>query len=53
MKSKDLDLMFLPPYIFSNILTIKNNLDDLCLVACKWSSDEHPQFCNGCCLTTK
>jgi hypothetical protein len=39
MKSKDLDLMFLPPYIFSNILTIKNSLDDLCLVACKLSND--------------
>ncbi len=27
--------MFSPPYIFLNILTIKNSLDDLCLVACK------------------
>jgi hypothetical protein len=39
MQSKNLDLMILPLYIFSNILTIKNSLDDLCLVACKLSSD--------------
>jgi hypothetical protein len=51
MKSKKLDLMFLPAYIFLNTLTIKNSLDDPCLMACKWSNDQHPQFYNGCCLT--